>query len=94
MKVSYLQKAADVVFVVRAHEHYILKHPEERSGVIFLGFEQVKDAVKVKEQPASALCGGEENYTNRRLTLVPIWRLIHNGLKKGDQCAFLLLWLF
>lgn len=54
-----LEEAADVDFVVCVHEDHVLEQPEERPGVFLFGLQQLKDAVELKEQPASALCRRE-----------------------------------
>lgn len=50
-----LEEAADVDFVMSVHEDHVFKQPEERPGVFPFRLQQLKDAVEIKEQPASAL---------------------------------------
>lgn len=58
-----LEEAANVDFVVCVHEDHVLKKPKERPGVFLFGLQQLKDAVVLKEQPASALCRRDKGIT-------------------------------
>lgn len=65
-----LEEAADVDSVVRVHEDHVLKQPEEGPGVFLFGLQQLKDAVELKEQPASALCPTEEGIAAKKTIFI------------------------